>query len=153
MIVHQCEADVLRLVFKSSEAMLDSSASRKMRSLYCFLLFSLQASEEDKVLICCLDSSMAAIRKSHDVVQNCFDELCQSAIKTVCQVQWMLMICTECTSPDEVLNCFLKPLHEVDAQVIRSGLITVTAGRDTLTSLILFNESPHPRVHKQLTFL
>ncbi|XP_070782783.1 E3 ubiquitin-protein ligase rnf213-beta [Enoplosus armatus] len=43
------------------------------------------ASEEDKVLVCCLDSSMAAIRKSHEVVQTCFDQLCQSAIKTICQ--------------------------------------------------------------------
>ncbi|XP_076616648.1 E3 ubiquitin-protein ligase rnf213-beta isoform X2 [Chaetodon auriga] len=44
-----------------------------------------KASEEDKVLVCCLESSMAAIRKSHDVVQTCFDELCQSAIETICQ--------------------------------------------------------------------
>ncbi|KAG8008845.1 hypothetical protein GBF38_010486 [Nibea albiflora] len=42
-------------------------------------------SEEDRVLVCCLDSTSAAIRSSHDVVQSCFDELCQAAIKTICQ--------------------------------------------------------------------
>lgn len=44
-----------------------------------------KASEEDKVLICCQEVSLAAIRKSHDDVQSCFDELCQSAIKIICQ--------------------------------------------------------------------
>ncbi|XP_051273053.1 E3 ubiquitin-protein ligase rnf213-beta isoform X1 [Dicentrarchus labrax] len=44
-----------------------------------------KASEEEKVLVCCHKFSLAAIRKSHNVVQTCFDELCQSAIKTVCQ--------------------------------------------------------------------
>ncbi|KAM9837888.1 LOW QUALITY PROTEIN: E3 ubiquitin-protein ligase rnf213-beta [Aulostomus maculatus] len=41
--------------------------------------------EEDKVLVCCLESLLAVIRKSHEVVQTCFNELCQSAIKTICQ--------------------------------------------------------------------
>lgn len=49
---------------------------------------SLQESEENKVLVCCLEPTLAAIRKSHSVLQTCFDELCQSAIKTVCQVQY-----------------------------------------------------------------
>ncbi|XP_033975098.1 E3 ubiquitin-protein ligase rnf213-beta isoform X3 [Trematomus bernacchii] len=44
-----------------------------------------KASEEDKVLVCCLETSMAAIRKSDEVVQTSFDELCQSAIKEICQ--------------------------------------------------------------------
>ncbi|XP_045924674.1 E3 ubiquitin-protein ligase rnf213-beta [Micropterus dolomieu] len=44
-----------------------------------------KASEEDQVLVCCLEPSMAGIKKSHEVVQTCFDELCQSAIKTICQ--------------------------------------------------------------------
>ncbi|XP_070707447.1 E3 ubiquitin-protein ligase rnf213-beta [Pempheris klunzingeri] len=44
-----------------------------------------KASEEDKVLVCCLESSLAAISESHTVVRTCFDELCQSAIKTICQ--------------------------------------------------------------------
>lgn len=57
--------------------------------------FSLQTSEEDKVLVCCLDVTSAAIRKSHEVVQSCFDELCQAAVKTICQVQYMSVICTE----------------------------------------------------------
>ncbi|XP_026171361.1 E3 ubiquitin-protein ligase rnf213-beta isoform X2 [Mastacembelus armatus] len=42
-------------------------------------------SEEDRVLVCCLESTSAAIRKSHDDIQACFNELCQSAIKTICQ--------------------------------------------------------------------
>ncbi|XP_067343642.1 E3 ubiquitin-protein ligase rnf213-beta isoform X4 [Channa argus] len=46
-----------------------------------------QLLEEDKVLVCCLEPTLAAIRRSHDVVQTCFDELCQSAIKTICQRQ------------------------------------------------------------------
>ncbi|XP_060883843.1 E3 ubiquitin-protein ligase rnf213-beta [Labrus mixtus] len=41
--------------------------------------------EVDQVLLCCHESSSASIRKSHDVVQTCFDELCQSAIKSICQ--------------------------------------------------------------------
>ncbi|XP_023274609.1 E3 ubiquitin-protein ligase rnf213-beta-like [Seriola lalandi dorsalis] len=44
-----------------------------------------QSSEENKVLVCCHEATVAAIRKSHSVVQACFDELCQSAIKTICQ--------------------------------------------------------------------
>ncbi|KAM7381116.1 hypothetical protein PAMA_012108 [Pampus argenteus] len=44
-----------------------------------------KAGEEDKVLVCCIESSSAAIRKSHEDVQTCFHELCQSAIKTICQ--------------------------------------------------------------------
>ncbi|KAL6095331.1 uncharacterized protein ACO6RY_16557 [Pungitius sinensis] len=44
-----------------------------------------QAGDEDKVLVCCLQASSAAISKSGDAVQTCFDELCQSAIKTICQ--------------------------------------------------------------------
>ncbi|XP_049419183.1 E3 ubiquitin-protein ligase rnf213-beta isoform X2 [Epinephelus fuscoguttatus] len=44
-----------------------------------------KAGDEDKVLLCCLDSSLAAIRRSDDDVQTCFDELCHSAIKTICQ--------------------------------------------------------------------
>ncbi|XP_054454921.1 E3 ubiquitin-protein ligase rnf213-beta [Anoplopoma fimbria] len=44
-----------------------------------------QAADEDKVLLCCLPLSLAAIRKSGDVVQTCFDELCLSAIKSICQ--------------------------------------------------------------------
>ncbi|XP_051795751.1 E3 ubiquitin-protein ligase rnf213-beta [Acanthochromis polyacanthus] len=44
-----------------------------------------QANDEDKVLVCCLESPLAAIRKSHDAVQSCFDEMCLSAIKTICQ--------------------------------------------------------------------
>ncbi|KAM3592519.1 uncharacterized protein V6R79_020598 [Siganus canaliculatus] len=44
-----------------------------------------QVSDEDKVLLCCVETSSAAIRKSHEVVQTCFNELCQSAIKTICQ--------------------------------------------------------------------
>ncbi|XP_073346346.1 E3 ubiquitin-protein ligase rnf213-beta [Pagrus major] len=44
-----------------------------------------EASEEDRVLLCCLESTLATIKKSHEVVQTCFNELCQSAIKTICQ--------------------------------------------------------------------
>uniref|UniRef100_A0A3Q1FP24 RING-type E3 ubiquitin transferase n=1 Tax=Acanthochromis polyacanthus TaxID=80966 RepID=A0A3Q1FP24_9TELE len=50
------------------------------------LLYRLQrCGEKDKVLVCCLESPLAAIRKSHDAVQSCFDEMCLSAIKTICQ--------------------------------------------------------------------
>ncbi|XP_071319372.1 E3 ubiquitin-protein ligase rnf213-beta isoform X2 [Trachinotus anak] len=41
--------------------------------------------EENRILVCCNESTVAAIRKSHRVLQACFDELCQSAIKSVCQ--------------------------------------------------------------------
>ncbi|XP_034563927.1 E3 ubiquitin-protein ligase rnf213-beta [Notolabrus celidotus] len=44
-----------------------------------------KASEEDKVLLCCLESTSASIKKSHEAVQSCFNELCLSAIKTICQ--------------------------------------------------------------------
>lgn len=46
-----------------------------------------KSSDEDKVLLCCLEPTSAAIRKSHDIAQSCFNELCQSAIKTICQRQ------------------------------------------------------------------
>ncbi|XP_059181122.1 E3 ubiquitin-protein ligase rnf213-beta [Centropristis striata] len=44
-----------------------------------------QASEEDRVVLCCLDSTLAGIKNSHEDVQSCFSELCQSSIKTICQ--------------------------------------------------------------------
>ncbi|XP_005805466.2 E3 ubiquitin-protein ligase rnf213-beta [Xiphophorus maculatus] len=44
-----------------------------------------EVSDEDKVLIWCLDSHAAALGKSHHVVQNCFHEMFHSAIKTICQ--------------------------------------------------------------------
>ncbi|XP_054899206.1 E3 ubiquitin-protein ligase rnf213-beta [Poeciliopsis prolifica] len=44
-----------------------------------------EVSDEDKVLICCLDSPVAALGKRHHVVQNCFNEMFHSAIKTICQ--------------------------------------------------------------------
>ncbi|KAK2820122.1 hypothetical protein Q5P01_023081 [Channa striata] len=46
-----------------------------------------QLHEQDKVLVCCLESTTAAISGSHEVVQSCFEELCQSAIRTICQRQ------------------------------------------------------------------
>lgn len=52
--------------------------------------FSLQADEEDRVLVCCLELSSAAIKKSHGDVQTCFTELCQSAIKALCEVHYIL---------------------------------------------------------------
>lgn len=48
---------------------------------------SLQASEEDQVLLYCLQPRQAAIKKSHAVVQTCFSELCLSAVSTICQVR------------------------------------------------------------------
>ncbi|XP_054605449.2 E3 ubiquitin-protein ligase rnf213-beta isoform X2 [Nothobranchius furzeri] len=41
-----------------------------------------KGSEEDKVLVCCLESSL---RKSHNILQACFDDVLCSAIRTVCQ--------------------------------------------------------------------
>uniref|UniRef100_UPI0037E7EAB2 E3 ubiquitin-protein ligase rnf213-beta n=1 Tax=Semicossyphus pulcher TaxID=241346 RepID=UPI0037E7EAB2 len=68
------------------ESSLDGVSSRWSLSLKKDLKKRIsKASEEDKVLLCCLETSLAPIRRSHDVVQTCFDELCQSAIKTVCQ--------------------------------------------------------------------
>ncbi|XP_030630710.1 E3 ubiquitin-protein ligase rnf213-beta [Chanos chanos] len=45
-----------------------------------------QTGDVSKVMLCCLQSSAEAIDKSHAGVQMCFQELCQSAIKTICQV-------------------------------------------------------------------
>lgn len=47
---------------------------------------SLQLPEEDRVLVCCLESPSAAIRRSHEAVQTCFHDLCQAAIRSICQV-------------------------------------------------------------------
>ncbi|XP_036938207.1 E3 ubiquitin-protein ligase rnf213-beta [Acanthopagrus latus] len=44
-----------------------------------------EASEQDRVLLCCQEPTLATIKKSHEVVQTCFNELCQAAIKTICQ--------------------------------------------------------------------
>lgn len=49
-------------------------------------LSCLQVSEEDRVLLCCLPSSLAAVERSHAVVQACFRELCRSAVGAICQV-------------------------------------------------------------------
>ncbi|XP_069016032.1 E3 ubiquitin-protein ligase rnf213-beta [Embiotoca jacksoni] len=46
---------------------------------------SKQAAEEDKVVVYCLESTLAVMKGSHDVVRTCFHELCHSAIKTICQ--------------------------------------------------------------------
>ncbi|XP_028991062.2 E3 ubiquitin-protein ligase rnf213-beta [Betta splendens] len=42
-------------------------------------------SAEDRVLVCCLESPLAAIRGSHEVVQACFHDLCQAAVRSICQ--------------------------------------------------------------------
>ncbi|XP_008435734.1 E3 ubiquitin-protein ligase rnf213-beta [Poecilia reticulata] len=44
-----------------------------------------EVSDEDKVLIWCMDSPAAALGRSHHVVQNCFHEMFLSAVKTICQ--------------------------------------------------------------------
>ncbi|KAM4715158.1 LOW QUALITY PROTEIN: E3 ubiquitin-protein ligase rnf213-beta [Anableps anableps] len=44
-----------------------------------------EVTDEDVVLVCCLDAPVAALSKSHNVVQSCFDEMLHSAIKTICQ--------------------------------------------------------------------
>ncbi|KAF7657942.1 hypothetical protein LDENG_00019240 [Lucifuga dentata] len=44
------------------------------------------ASEVDRVLVSCVESSMVPITKSHDIIQSCFYEQCHSAIKSICQV-------------------------------------------------------------------
>ncbi|XP_053269183.1 E3 ubiquitin-protein ligase rnf213-beta isoform X1 [Pleuronectes platessa] len=43
------------------------------------------ANDEAKVLLCCVDPMASAVRSSHTEVQTCFHEMCQSAIKTICQ--------------------------------------------------------------------
>ncbi|XP_069374050.1 E3 ubiquitin-protein ligase rnf213-beta isoform X2 [Paralichthys olivaceus] len=43
------------------------------------------ASEEAIVLLCCHETTASAVRRSHTDVQMCFDDLCQSAIKTICE--------------------------------------------------------------------
>ncbi|XP_056152727.1 E3 ubiquitin-protein ligase rnf213-beta [Lampris incognitus] len=42
------------------------------------------ATEVDQIIVYCLESSTDATRR-HDVLQNCLHELCQSAIKSICQ--------------------------------------------------------------------
>lgn len=42
-------------------------------------------------MLCCLESSQAALSKSHEVIQACLDELCRSAIKAICQVHYELI--------------------------------------------------------------
>ncbi|KAM3838360.1 E3 ubiquitin-protein ligase rnf213-beta-like, partial [Diretmus argenteus] len=44
-----------------------------------------KANDVDKVMVCCLEPSMGAIRRSHDIVQTCFHDLCQSAVKAICK--------------------------------------------------------------------
>ncbi|XP_060951524.1 E3 ubiquitin-protein ligase rnf213-beta [Limanda limanda] len=43
------------------------------------------ASDEAKVLLCCVDPMASAVRSSHTEVQTCFHEMSQSAIKSICQ--------------------------------------------------------------------
>ncbi|RVE59876.1 hypothetical protein OJAV_G00193340 [Oryzias javanicus] len=44
-----------------------------------------ELSEEDRVLLCSLESTRCMIRKSQHVVQSCVDELAFSAIRSICQ--------------------------------------------------------------------
>ncbi|XP_024140227.1 E3 ubiquitin-protein ligase rnf213-beta isoform X2 [Oryzias melastigma] len=44
-----------------------------------------ELAEEDRVLLCSLESTQCMIRKSHRVVQSCFEELASSAIQSICQ--------------------------------------------------------------------
>ncbi|XP_076008326.1 E3 ubiquitin-protein ligase rnf213-beta isoform X2 [Genypterus blacodes] len=43
------------------------------------------AGEVETILVCCVDSSADAIKRSHDVVQSCFYNQCHSAIKSICE--------------------------------------------------------------------
>lgn len=56
------------------------------RRFKCFPRFVPQVSEEDQVLLCCLQSSVTVLEKSHAVVQACFSEQCRSAVTSICQV-------------------------------------------------------------------
>lgn len=53
-----------------------------------FFLLSVisQLTEIQKVQICCLETPASAIEKSHPTIKACFQDLCFSAIKTLCQV-------------------------------------------------------------------
>ncbi|XP_028976282.2 E3 ubiquitin-protein ligase rnf213-beta isoform X4 [Esox lucius] len=44
-----------------------------------------RASVVERVVLCCLDTSVKAIENSHDTIQTCFRDLCHSAVKTICQ--------------------------------------------------------------------
>lgn len=62
---------------------------------------SLQASEEDQVLLWCRLSSLMVLEKSHAAIQECFSELCRSAIAAICQVrgEHRLPCCRFCFIP------------------------------------------------------
>ncbi|CAK6965023.1 E3 ubiquitin-protein ligase rnf213-beta isoform X3 [Scomber scombrus] len=72
--------------------------------------------EEDRVLVCCLESSSAAIKKSHEDIQTCLSELCQSAIKTICERKKEGDLMQTLTSKEKDL-----PVSVVSAVVVESA--------------------------------
>ncbi|XP_029943449.1 E3 ubiquitin-protein ligase rnf213-beta [Salarias fasciatus] len=64
----------------------DEVSSRWRRSLERDLKKRIsQMNAEDRVLVCCLQSSAAAIETSHQAMSSCFSDMCRSAIQLVCQ--------------------------------------------------------------------
>ncbi|XP_029383406.1 E3 ubiquitin-protein ligase rnf213-beta [Echeneis naucrates] len=72
-----------------------------------------QTSEENKVLVCCRESTKAALLKSHGVVRTCFDELCLDAIRLICQKR----------QEGDLMRSFGQKLKDVPAVIISTVLV------------------------------
>nr|XP_046210346.1 E3 ubiquitin-protein ligase rnf213-beta isoform X1 [Oncorhynchus gorbuscha]XP_046210347.1 E3 ubiquitin-protein ligase rnf213-beta isoform X1 [Oncorhynchus gorbuscha]XP_046210348.1 E3 ubiquitin-protein ligase rnf213-beta isoform X1 [Oncorhynchus gorbuscha] len=77
-----------------------------------------RASDMDKVVVCCLETSVEAIGKSHATIKTCFQELCRSAIKNICQ-----------DGKEGDLMRMLYPLSKVLPPSVLSSIVVESAAR------------------------
>ncbi|CAL8304474.1 unnamed protein product [Lota lota] len=77
-----------------------------------------QSKEEDRILVCCLDSSLGAMRTSHSTLQTCFQELCQTAIQSTCQKE----------KEGELMQTLASKLKDIPGNIL-SSIIVESAAR------------------------
>ncbi|XP_017573370.2 E3 ubiquitin-protein ligase rnf213-beta isoform X2 [Pygocentrus nattereri] len=92
-------------------------------------------SDVQKIQVCCVESSAKAIAKSHRAVQACFQDLCLSAIKSICQVG----------KEGDLLQTLLSDPKFLHSSILSSIVVESAArfGEDTVTQLLNGQSAVH----------
>ncbi|CAL8264028.1 unnamed protein product [Arctogadus glacialis] len=74
-----------------------------------------QSEEEDRILVCCLESSLG---RSHSTLQSCFQELCQTAVRSTCQRE----------KEGELIKTLYSKMKDIPGNIL-SSIIVESAAR------------------------
>ncbi|XP_036427896.1 E3 ubiquitin-protein ligase rnf213-beta isoform X2 [Colossoma macropomum] len=88
-----------------------------------------------KIQVCCVESSAKAIAKSHRAVQTCFQDVCLSAIKSICQAG----------KEGDLLQTLLSDPKSLHSSILSSIVVESAArfGEDTVTQLLDAQSAVH----------